>query len=572
MKKKIKKKKEFIKQFKTAYRSIEKPEKYIVTVLFPFIALGVLFFHTPVILSLFSLPSGGNPLLFQLGAVIPIVIGLLYPYIVWKNKEVDINENMHFFITHLRVLSISNLGLKDILRLLGGKKIYKSLGEEIRKIGVLSSSWRTSIENSLLFVAERTPSKILKDFLDRFAQSLSSGVIHRDFVEQEQEGIMEEYKTMYESSIETITILNEIYVALLTSIVFLMVFAIVTPMISGGETISYVYGTCFIFIASEVCLLYFVNSFLPKDNIWHNCRKKSKMEKKIITVFYLVLLASISIAFFFFISIHLLGFVQGIPYEIQVAISLTPLVVPGVMVYLEEERISRREKNFIDFLPSLGSIAAMRGGKITDSVSYLSEGDFGILSESVTSLSKRLKTRINDTVAWEWFGVETNSNLVQRFSDIFRESTVAAANPHKSANMITENLRRIKHLRFKKHTILKTTNGLFYGVTLGVALTIYVALVITRHMNRMTAGINDPFQSLGVNFLVLQPLPEEIESNVFVVIFFILVIHCFIIAFTMKILKGGHRLITLLHFVPLVWIVTVTATVTDFALTKFLIP
>ena len=134
---------------------------------------------------------------------------------------------MHFFITHLRVLAISDLSMKDIMDVLGDKKVYGSLGEEIRKIRVLSIHWKTPLERAFRFVAERTPSKILKDFLDRFSQSISSGVNHRDFIESEQEGVMEEYKTMYESSNDVITVLNEIYVALLTSIVSLMVLGII---------------------------------------------------------------------------------------------------------------------------------------------------------------------------------------------------------------------------------------------------------------------------------------------------------------------------------------------------------
>jgi flagellar protein FlaJ len=56
----------------------------------------------------------------------------------------------------------------------------------------------------------RTPSKILKDFLDRFSQSLNSGVDAREFIETEQGAVLQEYKTMYETSNENIIILNEV--------------------------------------------------------------------------------------------------------------------------------------------------------------------------------------------------------------------------------------------------------------------------------------------------------------------------------------------------------------------------
>ena len=156
----------------------------------------------------------------MLGGVVFILLGALYPYISYKNQESEINSNIHFFITHLRVLAISDLSLKDIINVLGDKPVYKSLGKEAKKIGVLSTQWRYPMASTMHFVALRTPSKILKDFLDRFSQSLDSGVSHREFIETEQNAVLQEYKTMYETSNENIVILNEVYVSMLIAIIF----------------------------------------------------------------------------------------------------------------------------------------------------------------------------------------------------------------------------------------------------------------------------------------------------------------------------------------------------------------
>ena len=171
------------------------------------------------------------------------------------------------------------------------------------------------------------------------------------------------------------------------------------------------------------------------------------MEKKVDRFFRFSIYLAIIIAGILFFTRYVLSLsiLQFLSYEIIIAISLTPIIIPGIMVLLEEDKISRREKNFLGFLPSLGSIATMRGGKINDSVYYLSKRDYGVLSHDIGRLSKRLKTRINDTSSWEWFGVETHSNLIQRFSEIFREATFAAANPRATANMVAENMRKIKN-------------------------------------------------------------------------------------------------------------------------------
>ncbi|HEC95037.1 MAG TPA: hypothetical protein ENI45_03620, partial [Thermoplasmatales archaeon] len=432
------KKNEFIKELKVAYRSIENKGKYIKTILLPLVFLGVLVFLMPFILEkVVPVPLDLNPATFIIGGAVPILLGIFYPYISWKNRENDINSKMHFMITHLRVLAISDLSLKDIINMLGGKKVYGSLGEELKRASVLSTQWKVPLARAFRFVSDRTPSKMLRDFLDRFSQSLISGVGHREFIEQEQGGVLEEYKTMYEASNENITILNEVYVSLLIAITFIMSFGLVMPMIVGSADINtFVYLASFMMIVTEGLLLYLLRSMIPADEIWPQTGEKGRLEKGLYRLFKLSLIGCVTIGFVLFFAKYSLSvpLLQLMPFEILIAISLTPLLIPGVKTAMEENNITRRERNFLGFLPALGSIAAMRGGKINESVHYLSEKDYGILTEHIRALYRRLRTRIDDDAAWEWFGVDTGSNYIQRASEMFREATYAAANPRDVAH------------------------------------------------------------------------------------------------------------------------------------------
>jgi flagellar protein FlaJ len=207
----------------------------------------------------------------------------------------------------------------------------------------------------------------------------------------------------------------------------------------------------------------------------------------------------------------------------------------------------------------------MRGGKINDSVYYLSEKDYGILTRHIRNLYRRLRTRINDDAAWEWFGVDTGSNYIQRSSEMFREATYAAANPRTVSRMISENIRKIRGLRFKKLTIVNTSIALFSGLTFGISFAIYISLIIGRHLNSIMMETGDPFKSvdrINVGALLHFVQPEIYNQN-FLIIFFVLVVHCLMMALTIRVLRGSHRLITLLYFVPLVWIVAITSFVVE---------
>ncbi len=565
-KKSIKEKQQdFIKQLKIAYTNLDDKKKFYRTVLFPFIIIGLLVFCTPFIVDLIlTEPLGLSPFTFAIGGIIPIFLGIFYPYITWKNKENDINSKMHFFITHLRVLAISDLSLKDIFNMLGDKSVYTSLGKEVKKISILSTQWRYPIAKTLHFIAERTPSKIFKDFLDRFSQSLDSGVEHREFIETEQEAVIQEYKTMYETSNENIVILNEVYVSMLIAIIFVMSFGIVLPMILGAESMTtYTYLSSFLLIVSESLLLYLLKAMIPQDDIWHKTGEKGEIEIKLTNMFRFSLIACLLIGGLFFIADYYLSppITDLIPMEILTALALTPLIFVGVKVFLEEQDIMRKEKNFLGFLPALGSISTMKGSKINESVYYLSRKDYGILTKHIRNLYRRLRTRIDDDAAWQWFGVDTGSNYIQRSSEMFREATFAAANPRKVSRMISENMRKILDLRVKKHSIVNTSISLFGGITFGISFAIYVSLVISRHLNNIILETGDPFSGLeNINMgTLLFTVPPETYDLVLLIIFAVLVLHCFLMAYTLKSIRGSHKYIAFLYFVPFVWIVSITS-------------
>ncbi|MEM4258234.1 MAG: type II secretion system F family protein [Candidatus Thermoplasmatota archaeon] len=572
-----KQKEDFLKQLKIAYNALEDPKKFQRTVLFPLIGLGVLVFCLPFILQMMiPVPLDLNPTTFIIGGIVPIMLGFFYPFITWKNKEADINSKMHFFITHLRVLAISDTSLKDIIGMLGGNKAYGSLGEELRKISVLSEQWRVPLAKCFTFIAQRTPSKILGDFLDRFAQGLDSGVDHREFIETEQGAVLQEYKTMYESSNENIVILSEVYVSLLISIIFIMALGIVLPMIIGTEDMNtFIFLSSFLLIVSEGMLLYLIRSMVPADEIWHRTGEAGDTELQLKKLFKISIISSVILGCCLFLSKYLLilPLISSIPFEILVALSLTPLIIVGIKTFQAENMINRKERNFLSFLPSLGSIATMRGGRITASVYYLSEKDYGVLTKHIRDLYRRLRTRINDDESWEWFGIDTGSNHIQRSCEMFRQATAAAANPRTVSRMITENIRKIRDLRVKKLTVINTTAALFGGITFGLAFCIYTSLVIARHMNtimRESMGGN-PFRGTTIDVgAILKTVPPEVFTYNFIIIFIVLTIHCCMLALTLRTLRGSHLYLTLLYFVPFVWVVAVTGAFIDIGLGTYL--
>jgi flagellar protein FlaJ len=453
--------------------------------------------------------------------------------------------------------------------MLGGKSAYGALGDELKKISVLSSQWKLPLSKTFRFISARTPSKFFKDFLDRFSQSLDSGVEHREFIETEQEAVIQDYKTMYETSNENVVILNEVYVAMLIAIIFVMSLGIVLPIVMGTEDMNtFIFLSSFLLIVSEGMLMYLLKAMIPQDEIWHVTGEKGYLEEKLASMFKLSIFGSIAVGIFLLLGKYHLGlpFFDILTLELIVAFAITPLIIVGIKVFLSEQNMSRKERNFLGFLPALGSISTMRGGRINDSVYYLSEKDYGVLTSHIKDLYRRLRTRIDDNAAWEWFGVDTGSNYIQRSSEMFREATYAAANPRRVSRMIAENIRRIRGLRIKKLTIVNTSIALFAGITFGISFAIYISLIIGRHLNNIMLETGDPFSNTEMNInmgQILYSVQPEIYNQNFIIIFAVMVMHCIMMALTLRILRGSHKYLTLLYFVPFVWIVAITSYIVE---------
>ncbi len=157
---------------------------------------------------------------------------------------------------------------------------------------------------------------------------------------------------------------------------------------------------------------------------------------------------------------------------------------------------------------------------------------------------------------------------------MFREATYAAANPRNVSAMISENLRRIRDLRVKKLSIIKTSASLFGGITFGIAFSIYVSLVIAEHMNTiLNQGMGGgAFDETNIELgTVLSAVPPEMFAMSYLIAFLVLIAHSFILSYTLKDMRGSHTLVTLFFFVPFAWTVAVTSVLVESFLSGYLV-
>lgn len=533
------------------YKAFDTPmPKYLKRIGIPLISFGVII--TVVILVLLpGLFSGPLSIIIFLIPVFCVVFVFIYPITQIDAKRIQVEQNMHYFITHIGVLATSDMSLISIFELISKKEAeYGALSGEVGKIFKLVNTWHVSTPDAIRFIARRSPSKIFTDFLDRFAHALESGEKADDFLMTEQDVVMREYDMMYKGSLTRVAMIQEMFMSLVMSLLFMGSFAIIMPLITGGNADSIMGMTALLFIFTEIVLAFYIKSRAPKDRVWHTLEKTAQ-ERKVIRLYPIMIVVGIILAVF-----TILLFPSTQP-QIIIAIAITPLVIPGQIASKEEKLIKRRDDSYASFIRSLGASAASRGGIVEYALRELRLHDFGALTQSVRNLYKRTIMRIDKMKCWDHFSRETESNLIQRCNFMFIEAVDVGGNAEDIGRIISDNFIKIISLRKLRYDAGSGITGTLYGLIGGVSATFYISLAVVDTMQQTLSSVDLP---AGAVAGLLETEVNIALMNAFLI--FIMFSHSLISSMMIRFIDGGHMYTVPLHFVGMYWVGAATSVMT----------
>jgi len=491
--------------------------------------------------------------IFLVSAVLFLVgiIVLLFPYVVYIRKGKLIDADMHLFVTRMGILSLTYVSRKDLFNILSEIKEYRELAAEIKKVYTLISKWNVDLPEACRIVAEKTPSEQLADFLTRMAHAVESGENAETFSQNEQKAAMEEFAIKYENSVESIGILNEIYLASISSALFFITVAAILPMLMGGDYTSF-YISILLFVVIEIGMLYYIYVSVPWEHIWEsssiNTEIKVKLRRKLILGILLC------------IPVGGVAFILPIPFEIKVALTITPLIIPGHYATKMENTIKKREMFYPAFIRSLGMSASGTGKETTFALKKLRFYKFGPLSTNINNLYKRLALRIDKRLSWKIFGSETGSDLISKFNDLYVDGTEVGSDPKSMSQIISENFLKILSLRKKRFLAASTTSGLLYGSMVFVTLPLYVLVWVVTLMGNMFAELNPVSQEFSyLSFFYGNNFNVDILRYL---MFSVVIVHIAVSTAIKKVLSATNNIKVLYDAVLLSWIGAITAVLT----------
>ena len=500
-----------------------------------------------------------------------------------------IEREMHMFITRMGILSLGEVGAQTIFDILKQMRDYGELASEVQRIETLVDKWNTSLPEAARIVAQQSPSPLWTDFLDRMAFSIEAGQPIDEFMRSEQETVAEQYNTLYDTRLESVDTMQEIYVSMVTAGLFGLVIAGIHLVLFevGSENdapievaarLRFLLLASFLFIIIQVGAMLAFRATIPRDLIF----ARDELDTPFRINFRRALLASGAIsAILLLVTIYVVASAweeissQWDRYGlILLAAPLSPLLVPAWLIRKEEGNVLRRDGAYPDFIRALGGTAQARSAEPSATIKALRGVDFGMLDYSIDRLERRLSTRIDSDRAWDYFNADTNSAVISRYTRIYIEGSQSSGKPAATAEMVSRSVGNLLSLRRRRSLSASTMWGVALGLLIASVTSLNVTISIVLQLGEAIAGVATGLTETDVGALqdfgsgIALPVMEDagsVDDNIrmFKVIVSLLVLGQIIAVSAIATrLRGGGKTSAAGQAIQLLWIAGITSWIT----------
>jgi flagellar protein FlaJ len=558
-----------------SYRRMTMPMgQYIYFILVPSLAFFVVTIVAAILLDLPMMIRAPIPLL----GLLAFGAALFYPKILLSQRKRQLNNRFHLMVTHMTVLSTTNIDRMEVFRKLAQEDEYGELSNELHRVVQLVDTWNQSLDDALRRRAKEVPSDTVSDFFDRLAYTMGAGQELKDYLISEQQQIIQNYSTVYEASLDSLEVMKDLYLSMILSMTFALVFAVVLPVLTGTNPTLTVSAVIVMYIFVQSGFFLAIRSMAPYDPLWyHPPEKSSPTDERARKSFFAGVGLSLLLLFISFggmfgfspitLSDILPVFGDPLPLPLYAAIPITPLLIPGIVMRQEEQKVIARDEEFPSFIRALGATEGVKQSTTSKVLQSLREKDFGTLTENIDSLYKRLNMRIETAEAWRYFTAECRSYLIQTFSEMYLVGREMGGSPKLLGELISENMNEVLQLRQQRKQATTTLVGLLYGITAASTFAFFIGLQVVNILAGMSLNLTS-----SSNFDVGSLINTGVY-NIPLIEFLLIVIIMFgamLSSLMIRTIDGGHKMNTYLHFVLLSWVGSLTAIVTKALVSTFL--
>ena len=548
-----------VQDLQESYRRMEIPlSRYVGGIVLP----GLFFFLVTIVAAiLLDLPLWIRLPIPALGLLIA-VSALIYPKLRQDTRRKQMEAVFHLYVTHMTVLSTTNIDRVEVFRRIGKTDDYGPLSEETRRIVQLVDTWNQSLDDACRRRAKKVPSDAVGDFFDRLSYTINAGESLSAYLVSEQSAIIQNYTTIYEGQLGNLEVMQDLYLSMILSVTFALVFGTVLPIISGTDPTITVSAVVVMYMFIQLGFLYAIYTVAPTDPVWYfppdrRTRTERKLQVGVTVGVLLSVASSLGVAAVLF---GFTGFDPGaLPLPIYAAIPTTPLLIPGLIARSEEQDVKARDEEFASFIRALGASETAQQTTTTAVLSTLRKKEFGPLTENVDDLYTRLKMRLSPEAAWRFFTADAHSYLVQKFSEMYLIGRQMGGDPKHLGELISQNMNEVLQLREQRDQSTMTLIGVVYGISAAATFAFFIGLGIVEQLSGLELATSS---AGGFDFgSLINTGVYDVDLIEFLLTLTVL-INAVISSIIIRVVDGGHKVNAYMHFVVLTWLTAVIGSAT----------
>ena len=525
----------------------------------------------------------GAAFLILIFPLLALAATILFPIAQVSAEAIQIEQDMHMFMTRMGILSMgesAEKGMFDVLKEMGD---YGALAVEIQAIETLVTKWHTNLPEAARIVGRQSPSAIWSDFLDRMAFSVEVGQPIGEFFTSENETFEQAFTTIYDARLEQLDTLRETFVSLTTTGLLLLVVAGLHLILfqTGDETNNpfqiilrarWVLLAGLLFGLLQIGAWYLFTLVIPDEDLFakHGFNTEQAIDMRRAWIFAAVLGTMeflLLIGLFIFTGTSWLTDNWNYIGLLVIAALASPLLAPAMLTLQEETRVRRRDEAFPEFIRAFGGTAQARAQEPSAMVKALSGIDFGALDDSIANLEKRLSMRIDSDYSWDWFAADNNSMLVSRFTRVFIEGSSSTGEAGLVGDMVSQSTTNLLGLRQRREISASVMRSVSYGLLIAMIIALNITTSIIAGLGETIAqvaqGLVDSAGQTGTaagGVDVALPVLSDtggVEQNIRVFQYmgsFLIVLSIVVLGLITARIRGGGTTLVLGQMIQMMWV------------------
>ncbi len=403
---------------------------------------------------------------------------------ILENKKME--QDLLLMYTYMAAITTSTVTRPEIFQYTSERFEYIP-SRYIAQVQRLVAGWGQSYAGALRAIAERCHNTTLQSMLNRYANSIDSGVPDDDFIETELSSIRSIYRNSFEQGIELLKKWGDAYIAMLLSGSLVAIIIMISVAIYAPEGMETALNSSYaIILAISIFGLTIMYRAVPDDPRTHGRPGTRSKEQSIIgRMERPIVLVTVAVS----LLLVLIGANAGTIFLLA-GLLLMPL---GIIGYIDDGNIVNRDDDFATFIRSLGSIMGGKGITTGDALKEVDRKSLIHLDPFIASVSTKLNLGLDEALTWTKFIGETGSYLIYKYMNIFRDAVALGGSPDRIGKIVGSSMLEQVLLRRKRDMMVKGFVVLLvpmHGAMIGIFVFLFEVLL---SMSRAVTDVMEHF-------------------------------------------------------------------------------